>query len=47
MKPVSSKLLYRHVCQLVIDISGSPGKPCVRKWSGIDATEPEKEIPDI
>ena len=26
---------------------GSPGKPCVRKWSGIDATEPEKEIPDI
>ena len=26
---------------------GSPGKPCVRKWSGIDATEPEKEISDI
>ena len=26
---------------------GSPGKPCVRKWSGIDTTEPEKEISDI
>ena len=32
---------------ICLSSQGSPGKPCVRKWSGIDATEPEKEIPDI
>ena len=26
---------------------GITGKPCVRKWSGIDATEPEKEVVDV
>ena len=33
--------------RMVLCKYGITGKPCVRKWSGIDATEPEKEIVDV